>query len=58
LAGLQYYVTPLGKQVLALGLKLKNLYIIPELSRLFAHFEQDGVCGGFSRMKKNVSTLS
>jgi hypothetical protein len=28
----KYYVTALGKQVLALGLKLKNLYIIPELS--------------------------
>jgi hypothetical protein len=28
----KYYVTVLGKQVIALGLKLKNLYIIPELS--------------------------
>jgi hypothetical protein len=28
----KYYVTTLGKQVIALGLKLKNLYIIPELS--------------------------
>ncbi len=28
----KYYLTPLGKQVIALGLKLKNLYIIPELS--------------------------
>jgi hypothetical protein len=27
-----YYLTVLGKQVIALGLKLKNLYIIPELS--------------------------
>ena len=28
----KYYLTGLGKQVIALGLKLKNLYIIPELS--------------------------
>ncbi len=28
----KYYLTALGKQVIALGLKLKNLYIIPELS--------------------------
>ena len=28
----KYYLTALGKQVVALGLKLKNLYIIPELS--------------------------
>jgi hypothetical protein len=28
----KYYLTVLGKQVIALGLKLKNLYIIPELS--------------------------
>jgi hypothetical protein len=28
----KYYVTGLGKQVSALGLKLKNLYVIPELS--------------------------
>jgi hypothetical protein len=28
----KYYLTSLGKQVIALGLKLKNLYIIPELS--------------------------
>jgi hypothetical protein len=28
----KYYLTTLGKQVLALGLKLKNLYVIPELS--------------------------
>jgi hypothetical protein len=26
------YVTGLGKQVITLGLKLKNLYVIPELS--------------------------
>jgi hypothetical protein len=28
----KYYLTAVGKQVIALGLKLKNLYIIPELS--------------------------
>ena len=28
----KYYLTGLGKQVMALGLKLKELYIIPELS--------------------------
>ena len=28
----KYYLTALGKQVIALGLKLKNLYIIPALS--------------------------
>ncbi len=28
----KYYVTGFGKQVIALGLKLKNLYVIPELS--------------------------
>jgi hypothetical protein len=28
----KYYLTGLGKQVMALGLKLKNLYVIPELS--------------------------
>jgi hypothetical protein len=28
----KYYLTTFGKQVLALGLKLKNLYVIPELS--------------------------
>src|SRR5271166_1507850 len=28
----KYYLTALGKQVVALGLKLKNLYIIPALS--------------------------
>ena len=28
----KYYITALGKQVIALGLKLKNLYIIPALS--------------------------
>ena len=33
----KYYVTALGKQVLALGLKLKNLYIIPELSFTTVH---------------------
>ena len=27
-----YYLTALGKQVIALGLKLKNLYIIPIFS--------------------------
>ncbi len=28
----KYYLTGLGKQVIALGLKLKNLYLIPQLS--------------------------
>jgi hypothetical protein len=28
----QYYTTALGKQVVALGLKLKELVIIPELA--------------------------
>ena len=28
----KYYLTGLGKQIIALGLKLKNLYVIPELS--------------------------
>jgi hypothetical protein len=28
----KYYLTALGKQIIALGLKLKNLYVIPELS--------------------------
>jgi DNA-binding HxlR family transcriptional regulator len=28
----KYYLTALGKQVIALGLKLKDLYIIPTLS--------------------------
>lgn len=32
----KYYLTSLGKQVIALGLKLKNLYVIPELSALTA----------------------
>jgi hypothetical protein len=30
----KYYLTGWGKQVIALGLKLKNLYVIPELSAL------------------------
>jgi len=30
----KYYLTSLGKQVITLGLKLKNLYVIPELSTL------------------------
>jgi hypothetical protein len=29
----KYYLTGLGKQVIARGLKLKNLYVIPELSK-------------------------
>jgi hypothetical protein len=29
---LKYYLTGLGKQVIAVGLKLKKVYIIPELS--------------------------
>lgn len=33
----KYYVTTLGKQVLTLGLKLKQLYIIPELSFAASH---------------------
>jgi DNA-binding HxlR family transcriptional regulator len=43
----KYYVTGLGKQVTALGLKLKNLYVIPELSaaprplKVFARFGRD-----------------
>jgi hypothetical protein len=28
----KYYLTGFGKQIVALGLKLKNLYLIPELS--------------------------
>ena len=28
----KYYLTDLGKQIITLGLKLKNLYVIPELS--------------------------
>ena len=32
----KYYLTSLGKQVIALGLKLKNLYILPELSAVAA----------------------
>jgi len=32
----KYYLTGLGKQVIALGLKLKNLYVIPELSAVAA----------------------
>ena len=32
----KYYLTGLGKQVIALGLKLKNLYVIPELSAAVA----------------------
>ena len=32
----KYYLTGLGKQVIALGLKLKNLYLIPELSAVAA----------------------
>ncbi len=28
----KYYLTPLGKQIIALGLKLKQLYIIPTLA--------------------------
>jgi len=33
----KYYVTTLGKQVITLGLKLKELYIIPALSLASAH---------------------
>ena len=29
----KYYLTPLGRQVIALGLKLKNLVIVPELAQ-------------------------
>jgi hypothetical protein len=29
----KYYLTALGKQVIALGLKLKDLYIIPAISQ-------------------------
>ena len=32
----KYYLTGLGKHVIALGLKLKNLYIIPQLSAVAA----------------------
>lgn len=32
----KYYLTALGKQVVALGLKLKHLYIIPQLSMVHA----------------------
>jgi hypothetical protein len=32
----KYYLTTFGKQVLALGLKLKNLFVIPELSKVTA----------------------
>ena len=32
----KYYLTALGKQVVALGLKLKHLYIIPQLSLVHA----------------------
>ena len=32
----KYYLTGLGKQVIALGLKLKNLYVIPDLSAVVA----------------------
>ena len=32
----KYYLTGLGKQVVALGLKLKNLYVIPQLSAIAA----------------------
>jgi hypothetical protein len=32
----KYYLTNLGKQVIALGLKLKNLYMIPDLSAVVA----------------------
>ena len=33
----KYYLTPLGRQVIALGLKLKNLVIVPELAQAPAH---------------------
>jgi len=32
-----YCLTNLGKQVIALGLKLKNLYIIPQLTAAASH---------------------
>jgi hypothetical protein len=32
----KYYLSGLGKQVVALGLKLKNLYVIPQLSTVAA----------------------
>jgi hypothetical protein len=32
----KYYLTGLGKQVVALGLKLKCLYVIPQLSAVAA----------------------
>jgi hypothetical protein len=32
----KYYLTGLGKQVIAVGLKLKNLYVIPQLSAVAA----------------------
>jgi hypothetical protein len=32
----KYYLTDLGKQIITLGLKLKNLYVIPELSAVAA----------------------
>ncbi len=32
----KYYITALGKQIITLGLKLKNLYVIPELSKAVA----------------------
>jgi hypothetical protein len=32
----KYYLTGLGKQVVALGLKVKNLYVIPQLSAVTA----------------------
>ena len=32
----KYYLTGLGKQVITLGQKLKNLYLIPELSAVAA----------------------
>ena len=32
----KYYITGLGKQIITLGLKLKNLYVIPALSEAVA----------------------
>jgi hypothetical protein len=32
----KYYITGLGKQIITLGLKLKNLYVIPQLSKALA----------------------
>jgi hypothetical protein len=32
----KYYITGLGKQIITLGLKLKNLYVIPQLSTALA----------------------